>query len=203
MNETVIGNIPSHVFRKNRFKRADHDFYPTPPEAIRALLDEVSFQGSVWEPACGDGAIAKELFKAGHQVVATDLIDRGFGVSGVDFLKTDRPLAKNIITNPPYGKGLGDKFIKKAMKHCRKTGGKVAMLLNLSSLCYPLRSKAFANTPPKAIYGLDQLTCWPNGDPSQATRSIVKQRYCWVVWEMGYTGKPEFWWLFPNEFKDV
>ncbi|MFV0512973.1 MAG: hypothetical protein ACK5MY_04980 [Jhaorihella sp.] len=36
-------------------------------------------------------------------MVSTDLIDRGYGVGGQDFLKSDEPLAKNIITNPPYG----------------------------------------------------------------------------------------------------
>lgn len=74
------------------------------------------------------------------------------------------------------------------------------MLLNLSSLCYPIRSKAFKNT--KAIYRIDQLICWPNGDPKQATYSITKQRYCWIVWEIGYQGGPQFWWLIPDEFKN-
>ena len=41
--------------------RPETDFYPTPPEATRALLDVESFYDTVWEPACGDGAISKEL----------------------------------------------------------------------------------------------------------------------------------------------
>lgn len=90
--------------RNFRFpKRAAYEFYPTPPEAVRALLSVESFSGSIWEPACGDGAISKVLEAAGYQVISTDLIDRGYGAGGQDFLKSDRPLAKNIITNPPYG----------------------------------------------------------------------------------------------------
>ena len=84
-------------------KRAAFEFYPTPPEATRALLSVESFEGDIWEPACGDGAISKVLEAAGYQVVSTDLIDRGFGAGGHNFLKSSRPLAKNIITNPPYG----------------------------------------------------------------------------------------------------
>ena len=81
------------------------------------------FDGSIWEPACGDGAISKVLAEAGYQVVSTDLIDRGYGAGGQDFLKSDKPLAKNIITNPPYGThGLGDAFVRKALIHARKTG---------------------------------------------------------------------------------
>lgn len=84
-------------------KRAAYEFYPTPPEATRALLSVESFEGDIWEPACGDGAISKVFEAAGYQVVSTDLIDRGYGVGGHNFLKSDKPLAKNIITNPPYG----------------------------------------------------------------------------------------------------
>ena len=60
-------------------RRVPHDFYPTPPEAVRALLSVETFEGSIWEPACGDGAISKVLLEAGHEVVSTDLIDRGYG----------------------------------------------------------------------------------------------------------------------------
>lgn len=84
-------------------KRAAFEFYPTPPEATRALLSVEAFEGDIWEPACGDGAISKVLLEAGYEVISTDLIDRGYGTGGHDFLKSTRPLAKNIITNPPYG----------------------------------------------------------------------------------------------------
>jgi len=84
-------------------KRAAFEFYPTPPEAVRALLSVERFDGSIWEPACGDGAISKVLVEAGYQVVSTDLIGRGYGQGGLNFLKSTKPLAKNIITNPPYG----------------------------------------------------------------------------------------------------
>lgn len=42
-------------------KRAAYEFYPTPPEATRALLSVESFDGAIWEPACGDGAISEVL----------------------------------------------------------------------------------------------------------------------------------------------
>ncbi|MGL1659540.1 hypothetical protein ACSTH1_23845, partial [Vibrio parahaemolyticus] len=37
------------------------NFYPTPPEATRALLSVETFDGSIWEPACGKGHIADVL----------------------------------------------------------------------------------------------------------------------------------------------
>ena len=83
--------------------RIPNEFYPTPPEATRALLSVETFDGSIWEPACGEGAIASVLADAGQKVVATDLVDYGYGIPRVDFLKETRPRAKHIVTNPPYG----------------------------------------------------------------------------------------------------
>lgn len=183
-------------------RRVPHDFYPTPPEAVRALLSVETFEGSIWEPACGDGAISKVLLEAGHEVVSTDLIDRGFGIGGQDFLKSDRPLAKHIITNPPYGThGLADLFVRRALIHCQKTGGSVAMLLNLRSLCHPDRMKKFTKTPPTAIYALDELICWPAGKPCSREARIAQQQYYWAVWHPGKVERPAFWWLSTKPFK--
>ena len=162
--------------------RAPYEFYPTPPEATRALLSVESFDGSIWEPACGEGHISKVLQASGHEVVSTDLAHYGFGEGGRDFLAEGVPLARNIVTNPPYGRGLGDAFAKHALRFATITGGKVAMLLNITSLCHPRRHDFFAAHPPSAIYALDECICWPNGDPAQATSTIANQRYCWVVW---------------------
>jgi hypothetical protein len=49
---------------KNPKAREKDDFYPTPPEPTRALLavegQRLRQLGAVWEPACGDGAMARE-----------------------------------------------------------------------------------------------------------------------------------------------
>src|ERR1700731_2628347 len=77
------------------------DFFPTPEWATYALIDNEQFEGEIWEPACGDGAMVRVLAMRGNPVTASDLFDRGFGQSGVDFLSSKR-LADNIVTNPPY-----------------------------------------------------------------------------------------------------
>ncbi len=176
--------------------RVAFDFYKTPPEATPALLSVEQFEGPIWEPACGDGAISEPLIAAGHNVVSTDLIDRGYGVAGVDFMLERTPRAKHIVTNPPYGRGLGDKFIGKALALTRQTGGKVAMLCDLASLCHPTRTPKFLANPPAAIYFLDELTCLPNGDPARAPfMARADRRYCWMVWKPGHSGPGHYWWL--------
>ena len=84
--------------------RDDHDFYPTPAECTLGLLhaEEQNIPTDVWEPCCGDGAIARILIRHGRQVTATDLIDRGYGTGGKDFLLAANRAAPAIITNPPF-----------------------------------------------------------------------------------------------------
>ena len=198
-----VSHEPKPKRRFARPGRAKWEFYPTPPEAVRALLSVESFDGGIWEPACGNGAISRELEVAGYDVVSTDITDHGYGQSGHDFLKSEKPLAKHIITNPPYGThGLADSFVRKALIHTRKTGGSVAMLLNLRSLCNPVRHAKFIKTPPSAIYVIDQLICWPEGRETSRDARIAKQQYYWAVWKPGHTGAPKFWWLSAADFRE-
>lgn len=95
--------------RKAKAGRRAHDFYPTAePEAVRALLkadgDRIRRAGTIWEPACGDGAMVKVLRSAGFPVCASDIVDRGCPDSWIaDFFTCIRPRGNAIITNPPYG----------------------------------------------------------------------------------------------------
>src|SRR5690606_18836489 len=45
-----------------------NNLYETPREAMAALLALEDFAPRIWEPACGRGAIARELEAAGHEV---------------------------------------------------------------------------------------------------------------------------------------
>ena len=194
----------AHAFRMGpqiHPRRAAYEFYPTPPEATRALLSAESFDGDIWEPACGEGHISKVLTEAGYSVVSTDLIGYGYGTPNRDFLAERKPLAKHIVTNPPYGRGLADAFVSHALKLTRETGGTVAMLMNLAGLCHPIRHDFYIQNPPAVIYGLDECTCWPYGNPRRTTTSIAKQRYCWIVWKHQHTCPTEFRWLSTRHFK--
>ncbi len=91
-------------FKPTTKRRADldgPDFFPTPAWATHALIENERFDGTIWECACGDGAMARVLEEAGYKVRATDLYGRGYGEAGVDFLKSVRKV-DNIVTNPPY-----------------------------------------------------------------------------------------------------
>jgi len=109
--------------RPLRLQRPD-GFYATPESATVALIIAIGeyLDGPIHEPACGDGAMARVLSRHGRQVLATDLVDRGHGIPGVDFLKFGRS-EQIVVTNPPYH--LADEFIATAVPGSRL----VAMLL--------------------------------------------------------------------------
>lgn len=69
---------PNRMIQERRVvSRKDADFWPTPDWATAdwataAVLDRENLPGRVWEPACGDGAMARVLEGRGYRVEATD-----------------------------------------------------------------------------------------------------------------------------------
>jgi hypothetical protein len=118
------------VQRHPHAERGD-DLYGTPAVATEALLRvEPTLPLRIWEPAAGRGAIVDVLRAAGHEVVATDLVDYGEPThfAGRDFLM-ERQLPKGcemILTNPPFK--IADQFVAHALDLCPR----VIMLLRLA-----------------------------------------------------------------------
>ena len=196
----AAGSLGTARGTRNIDRHVSANFYPTPPEATRALLSVEDFRGSVWEPACGKGHIAEVLKAEGCAVVATDLNDWGYGIPGKDFLKEHEPRARHIVTNPPYGRGLADAFVTKALALAARSRGKVAMLLNLASLAHPGRTALWRSTPPARVWAIDSVVCWP--DPKRAPpRHFREQRYCWAVWELQASGPTTLGWLSAADFR--
>ncbi len=90
------------------YGRRKLDFYPTPPDVTVALMRFLNLPRttSVWEPATGEGDMARVLQTYFETVYTTDILD------GTDFLKSSIDAADWIITNPPFS--LADAFIRRA-----------------------------------------------------------------------------------------
>lgn len=155
----------------NGGERVEHDFYPTPDEATHALLPFIAdFPETIWEPACGDGAIARILAQRG-QVIGTDLVDRGYGKGGVDFLATTKPLAKAMVTNPPFGK-LAEQFFV----HAEYLGiPYIAMLFNVNFWHAAKRINLWRRRPPSAVLALTWRLDFTGSDSPYFN-------CVWVVW---------------------
>jgi hypothetical protein len=170
------------------YERQPQDFYETPPEVTKALVRWVRLPNGIWEPFCGNDAISQVLEEQGHSVVSTDLVDRGYGEGGRDFMLEDRmPEGKTaIVTNPPY-RDLFE-FAVHALKLTEPVGGMVALMVNhqwqtgqeASKLC---RMPAFAGT----VVLVGRL------DFSSGIGVLAKNRgshsHCWLVWDWS---RPDF-----------
>lgn len=164
--------------------RPKDDFYPTPPGAVRPLLIVEHLAGPLWECACGDGAIAKVLAAAGHQVIATDLNNHGFGQAGIDFLMERRLLAPTIITNPPYK--LANAFVR----HAHALGAaSIIMLLPLTFLEGVQRSDIIEDMGLARVHVFrNRVTMYPGYHEGKKGNSPIA--FAWFVWLRGHTTAP-------------
>lgn len=170
--------------------RERDDFYPTNPLATRALLDRESFEGTIWEPACGDGAISEVLKQRGYFVESTDLIDRGYGVPRIDFLMEYRSLCDNIITNPPF-KHVFEFALKALELHPKK----VAMLFKLQFLESIERRILFKNFPPKRVWVFSERVPMRRGRQATDEDAAGMMCFIWIVWDKTHTGPTELGWI--------
>ena len=131
-------------------EREENDFYATDPRAIDKLFTVEEFSKKIYEVSAGQGHLSERMKSFGKDVVSSDLIDRGYGLSGVDFLKMSH-IEENcdIITNPPYK--IATEFIYKSLDLV-SDGNKVAMFLKIQFLEGQERRKLYDKYPPKNIY---------------------------------------------------
>ena len=174
--------------------RVDNDFYATHPDSTKALLKVEEIIYPALEPACGEGHISKLLDEI--NTISEDLIDRHYGVCGVDFLNTKYiPDINTVITNPPFA--LFQEFAEKALKVANK---KVIMFGKLQALEGKKRATFMQNSPLKTVYvfksrqqplrngsEIDELTGKKMNSSTMA--------FAWFVWEIGYIGKPHIEWI--------
>lgn len=164
-------------------KRKKSDFYETPYSLTRLLLKNEKINGSILEPACGNGAIVKVLNEYGFNSVNYD--------KEKDFF-TEKGFFDWIITNPPYS--LAFEFIKKA-KTCTNN---IAMLLPLSYLHGKKRYDEIYKDTVFRLHKVYVFTRYPmlgdalREDGKHNTGMMV---YAWFVWNKKYTGEPVIKWL--------
>ena len=160
-------------------KRRELDFYPTPPDVTVALMEFLNLDENmtIWEPACGDGAMSEVLVRYAHVVHATELReDGGYGVGGVDFLQTIKPVDA-IITNPPFN--ISEQFILHSLGQAKI----VAMLLKSQYWHAKKRTSLFEQFPPAFVLPLNWRPDFTGGERGGAPTMEV----AWTVWIQGQT----------------
>ena len=181
------------------------EFFPTPPWATRALIEDVLGVkyplGSVWEPCAGLGHMSSVLAEYFREVRATDIFayplpwgvdKRVTRVEPFDFLDPTAvraaPEVDWIITNPPFSKATD--VLNAALTKARFG---VALLVRVQWLESAARySSVFAERGPIFIAPFVERVpmCEGGWDPQGSTAT----QYAWFVWLKGGSG-----WLFTKE----
>ena len=138
-----------------------------------------------------DGSMSDILKMTGNKIISTDLYDRGYGESGVDFLQSDR-ISDNIITNPPFNSAEG--FVHKGLQSSRQ---KLALLLRLAFLEGGNRYRTiFEKIPPSRTWVFsERITFYPSGALKKGSGTTA---YAWFVWDKCHEGPAELKWIPPG-----
>lgn len=187
---------PIHI---SGYKRASHDFYRTPSWVTAALLKHVTLRGPVWEPCCGDGAMATVIAGHGHSVVASDIVDRGFGETGVDFFGCESfPSGCGaMVTNPPYSDGTGAmaprvtsqamlRFVRHALTLTGRANGQLALLVRFQWSAGQAASNLITSGPFDALIALTRRIRW--FDMGEETNN-GQHHHAWLFWDFQRDGK--------------
>lgn len=175
------------------------EFYRTPIEATRALIaiEGERLPNGIWEPACGDGAIARALIDTHRWVYSTDVADRGYGCGKIDFLNsTFSNCCTAVVTNPPFS--LAQEFVDKAFSfpsvhYC-------ALLLRLSFLESQKRKEWFQANPPARVHVSSRRLPMMHRDGWDGPKSTSTLAHAWFIWLRGYDGPPQLRWFDWREF---
>lgn len=184
---------PIHI---SGFDREAHDFYPTPDWVTEALLKHVTLREAIWEPCCGDGAMARVLERAGHKVVATDLVDRGFGRGGVDLFACQAFPAgcRSLVTNPPYGDGgettrIGrssvelQRFVRHALSLTERANGQLALLVRFQWMAGKRAAALISSGPLSRVVVLTKRIRW--FDMGERTNA-GQHHHAWLFWDCSH-----------------
>lgn len=189
----------SHAVMAQRHEAHDSlDFFPTPPWATRAfcrhVLPAVDIHDlkalTVWEPACGDGAMARPLAETFGRVIASDIHPYGFG-DVLDFIGMEKPHKPHwVITNPPFR--LGEQFVQRALEVSTRGA---AMLVRTAFLESLDRYRLYQAFPPALVAQFVERVPMVRGRLDRKASTATS--YCWIVWRHG-SQRTEMMWIPPS-----
>ena len=169
--------------QREKFKQPRHPlgWYTEPRWCDRQFFAALEFSGAIHDPCCGEGRIPEAAIEAGYKATGSDLVYRGFGRGGVDFLK-DRTRRRNIVFNPPSNPGTGiyiDPFILHALSVAIET---VSVIVPVQVLCGQDRFwDLYRSCPPSLVLACSQRPSMPPGGMGIAEKGGTTD-YVWLVW---------------------
>lgn len=182
----AVAKIGAH-----KFKRQQHEHYVEPHWVDRRLFAVERFVWPIWDPSCGWGRIGDAASDHSGGCISTDLIRRGYGTGGIDFLKTKRMRggAKSIICNPPFD--LMEEFATHAINLGAEKVAMIALVRRLPA------ARWLRKTPLSCVWLLTPRPSMPTGGHIRNGGKVGggTQDFCWLVWTSGHSTSPAMRWL--------
>lgn len=184
------------------FERDADNWYAEPVWCSARLFAVEPFAGRVVDPCAGGGNIVRSAREAGLDVLGFDLRKRMSGEfirHGLDFFGDDYTPgtwpADNIVSNPPYGRGLSgearleEQFVTVALLRARS---KVAVFLPTVWANGGERGRWLETLP---LYREYRLSPRPSCPPGRTILAGEKPGggtvdYSWFVFLRGFSGAP-------------
>lgn len=177
-------NTSTAVMARRKEPHDSLDYFPTPPWATRALLVHCAedAKGSViWEPACGDGHMARPLSEYASQLIASDVHDYGWGHHVHDFLMPFLPhgvdRADWIITNPPFR--LAEQFVHRGLEIAER--GVAVIVRTAFAESIQRYESLFRDRRPSMVAQFVERVPMVKGRVDEDAASATA--YCWMVWD--------------------
>jgi hypothetical protein len=169
------------------YPRTD-EWYVEPLWTSKRLFEVEDFEGKIHDPCCGLGRIVNMAEKSDYKATGADSVDRGEGYPVEDFFEQTR-MHDNIVCNPPFESMM--RFVLAAEVHSRRKTAVIFPTARLNA------ARWLTDTPLRRVWLLTPRPSMPPGHVITAGGKVGggKSDYCWLVFEHGYTGKPEMQWL--------
>jgi hypothetical protein len=172
----------------DELQREPDEFYPTPPEPIRALLcaelERLREFESVWDASAGDGALVREIEAVGLKVIGSDLVDRGAGFQIKNFYDFKTAPSKCSVQNPPFAECGWGNGRARWLKHALETLDLdyMALLMNWGWPGAGGLAPFWAAHPPARVY----LMRWKIDFTGQGAPPMLN---AWFVWDKSHEGE--------------
>lgn len=176
----------SHIFDRPKFEH-----YVEPNWVDERLFEVEDFSWPIWDPSCGWGRIGDAASARAGGCISTDMIHRGYGTGGIDFLKTKkmRGSSRSIVCNPPFD------LMREFAEHAIELGAeKIAMIALIRRLP---AARWLEETPLARVWLMTPRPSMPTGTHIREGGKVGggTQDFCWLIWDQKHIGGPRLEWL--------
>jgi hypothetical protein len=187
---------PTRPLNARIWKRDPHEYYTEEHWCSARLFEDVLFEGSIYDPACGSGRIIRSARAAGYKAYGSDIVRRTSLCREIydfrDPWPSGRPKPENIVCNPPFK--ISETFVDLALDRCQR---KTAMLLPHTWLTGDKHSRWLQRKPLRLVLMMTPRPSMPPGHVIEAGHKPAggKTDFDWFIFEPDFHGEAAIGWL--------